>query len=135
MGSTLIVSYPVLDLILKTDHPVLAGSAADAQLDQLSDLLRELERENVTARRRVRELEIELDHCKVEVERERTRASIQETERARANERQAISEREERERRIRETEESMRSWEGRYYEVVEEKKGAFLVAALELLGF
>ncbi|CAE6446686.1 unnamed protein product [Rhizoctonia solani] len=97
-------------------------SAADAQLEQLSNVLRELERENSTARRRVRELEIELDYCKVEVERERTRASLQETERTRANERQAANERAERERRARETEEAAKSWESRYHEVVEEKK-------------
>ncbi|CAE6433886.1 unnamed protein product [Rhizoctonia solani] len=97
-------------------------SAADAQLEQLSDVLRELERENGTARRRVRELELELEYCKAEVERERTRASLQEIDRARENERQAANERAERERRMRETEESMRSWEGRYHEVVEEKK-------------
>ncbi|KAH7336839.1 hypothetical protein B0J17DRAFT_665045 [Rhizoctonia solani] len=97
-------------------------SAADAQLEQLSDLLRELERENGTARRRVRELEIELEYCKAEVERERTRASIQDIERTRANERQAASERAERERRIRETEETANGWENRYHEVVEEKK-------------
>ncbi|CAE6455097.1 unnamed protein product [Rhizoctonia solani] len=97
-------------------------SAADAQLEQLSNVLRELERENGTARRRVRELEIELDYCKVEVERERTRANLQETERTRANERQAANERAERERRIRETEDAAKSWESRYHEVVEEKK-------------
>ncbi|CAE6457832.1 unnamed protein product [Rhizoctonia solani] len=97
-------------------------SAADAQLEQLSEVLRELEHENSTARRRVRELEIELEHCKREVEVERTRASVQEIERTRENERRAVTERAERERRIRETEETTRGWENRYHEVVEEKK-------------
>ncbi|KAJ1303471.1 hypothetical protein OPQ81_011658 [Rhizoctonia solani] len=129
-GLTVAVASPVKAKIQYKDAQVGSPkhgldadrSAADAQLEQLSNLLRELERENGTARRRVRELEIELDYCKAEVERERTRVSFQETERARANERQAASEREERERRIRETEESAKSWESRYHEVVEEKK-------------
>ncbi|EUC54031.1 Cep57 Cep57-MT-bd: centrosome microtubule-binding domain protein [Rhizoctonia solani AG-3 Rhs1AP] len=97
-------------------------SAADAQLEQLSDVLRELEHENSTARRRVRELEIELEHCKREVEIERTRVSVQEAERTRENERRAVTERAERERQIRETEETAKSWESRYHDVVEEKQ-------------
>ncbi|KAF8736621.1 Centrosome microtubule-binding domain of Cep57, partial [Rhizoctonia solani] len=106
-------------------------SAADAQLEHLSNFLRELERDNGTARRRVRELEIELEYCKAEVERERTRASLQHDDRARADERRAANERAERERLIREAEESTKSWESRYHEVVEEKKALeALVATL-----
>ncbi|KAF8755017.1 Centrosome microtubule-binding domain of Cep57 [Rhizoctonia solani] len=103
-------------------------SAADAQLEHLSNFLRELERDNGTARRRVRELEIELEYCKAEVERERTRASLQHDDRARADERRAANERAERERLIREAEESTKSWESRYHEVVEKRKA--LVATL-----
>lgn len=95
----------------------------NAQLEELSERLRELERENGTARRRVRELEMELEFCKVEVERERTRASAQEAERTLANDRQAANERAERDRRLRQTEESAAQWESRYREVVEEKTG------------
>ena len=98
------------------------GTMTNAQLEELSERLRELERENGTARRRVRELEMELEFCKAEVERERTRANV-ESERSRVNERQAATERAERDRRLRETEEAAASWENRYREVVEEKQG------------
>ncbi|CAE7146329.1 unnamed protein product [Rhizoctonia solani] len=129
-GLTMAVASPVKAKVQYKDAQVGSPkhgfdadrSAADAQLEQLSEVLRELEHENSAARRRVRELELELDYFKVEVERERTRASAQELERARENERQAASERAERERRIRETEDRSQNWENRYHEVVEEKK-------------
>ncbi|KAG9084532.1 hypothetical protein FRC06_004046 [Ceratobasidium sp. 370] len=94
----------------------------NAQLEQLSERLRELERENGTARRRVRELEMELEYCKAEVEREKTRANMQEAERTRAKEMQAANEREEQVRRLRQAEAATTEWETRYREVVEEKK-------------
>ncbi|KAG8736444.1 hypothetical protein FRC10_009315 [Ceratobasidium sp. 414] len=104
----------------------------NAQLEQLSERLRELERENGTARRRVRELEMELEYCKAEVEREKTRANIQEAERTRANEKQVANEREERDRRLRQAEAATAEWETRYREVVEEKKALeALVATLQ----
>ncbi|KAG8683395.1 hypothetical protein FRC08_014307, partial [Ceratobasidium sp. 394] len=97
-------------------------SMTNAQLEQLSGRLRELERENGTARRRVRELEMELEYCKAEVEREKTRANVQEAEQTRANEKQAANEREEKDRRLRQAEAATAEWETRYREVVEEKK-------------
>ncbi|QRW06707.1 hypothetical protein RhiLY_05706 [Ceratobasidium sp. AG-Ba] len=94
----------------------------NAQLEQLSERLRDLERENGTARRRVRELEMELEYCRAEVERSRTLANIEDAERAQANEKKAANERAEWDRRIHQAEAATSEWETRYREVVEEKK-------------
>ncbi|KAG8759815.1 hypothetical protein FRC12_009687 [Ceratobasidium sp. 428] len=97
----------------------------NAQLEQLSDRLRELERENGTARRRVRELEMELQYCEAEVEREKTRANTQDAERTREYEKRVENERVERnarDLRLRQAEAATAEWETRYREIVEEKK-------------
>ncbi|KDQ09859.1 hypothetical protein BOTBODRAFT_58395 [Botryobasidium botryosum FD-172 SS1] len=119
--------YAVGDPIAGVD-PAIVNEA----IDLLSVRLRELERENGSSRRRVRELELELDYCKAEVVKERTRV-LEGVERLQKVE---AAERAEKERRERKGKERMREqsvitegdaddtkvWEARYKEAVEEKK-------------
>jgi len=51
--------------------------AVPVTVDQLAHRIRELETENVTSRRRVRELEHDLEKCRADVVRERTRVQIE----------------------------------------------------------
>jgi hypothetical protein len=54
-----------------------SAAAIHATVDQLAHKVRELETENVTSRRRVRELEHDLAKCRADVIRERTRMQIE----------------------------------------------------------
>ena len=51
--------------------------AVQVVVDQLAHRIRELETENVTSRRRVRELGSDLEKCRTDVVRERTRVDIE----------------------------------------------------------
>ncbi|KIJ54960.1 hypothetical protein M422DRAFT_24821 [Sphaerobolus stellatus SS14] len=88
-----------------------------AALDALQKRLQTLEREHAISRRRVRELELDLEDCKIEADRERTR--ILNRERELGQDAQAYRERE----KLRQVQDKLKEEEqGRYRQIVEEKK-------------
>lgn len=123
--------------------PFLLATVVQATIEQLATRIHELETENVTSRRRVRELELDLDRCRADVVRERTRvqSEIQKHIQAQSVSSITINRRDrDRKGKGRASEqsaeqpalsssipvndpESLRIWEARYKEVVETKKG------------
>jgi hypothetical protein len=105
-------------------------TTVNAAIEELAARLRELEKENGTSRRRVRELELELDVCRAEVVKERTRAKeeIMKSEKARIKERDQFD----RKGKGKATGEGI-DWEARYHEVVEEKKGPLYLTCIQKL--
>lgn len=93
----------------------------NAAIEEIALRLRQVERENTTAKRRVRELELELDECKEEVQRERARFQ----EEMRRQQERSFNDRKGKMRQTAEEEELAIYWEQRYREVLEQKEGTF----------
>ncbi|KIO23851.1 hypothetical protein M407DRAFT_26713 [Tulasnella calospora MUT 4182] len=95
----------------------------NAAVEELAARLREVERENATSRRRVKELERELEECKEEVHRERTRL-YEELEKSRVQSPDASDRKGKRREVALNPEEANGAefWKARYDEVVEQKE-------------
>ncbi|KAG9013566.1 hypothetical protein FRB90_005880 [Tulasnella sp. 427] len=123
-GITIAVDTPLKDRLgyLTADPRQQANSKQfNAAVEELAARLREVERENATSRRRVKELERELEECREEVQRERTRLE-EELERSRApspedpkGKRRAVAIEPE-------DGNTTEFWKARYEEVVEQKE-------------
>lgn len=112
-----------------------AGKQFNAAVEELAARLREVERENATSRRRVKELERELEECREEVQRERTRL-VEELEKSRVQSPDAQDRKGKRREAALDPEDAQAAefWQARYNEVVEQKEGEHQVCLLRVLS-
>lgn len=110
-------------ILLRYEHllTTVVDKQLNAAIEEIALRLRQVERENTTAKRRVRELELELDECKEEVQRERARFQ----EEMRRQQERSFNDRKGKMRQTAEEEELAIYWEKRYREVLEQKEGTF----------